>query len=273
MKMSNLFAIPLIASAFVLTSCEDIENICGIDEDDFAVGESYVEATGAFVGIVNSVDVALRDSVLNATGMNFIDGANCTLTSDSLFIDYGNSSSSSRKGRIVAGYTGDYLTQGGLVGIMLDNYSVDETNITGELTIENLGGTGGAYTLELACTNLGIGSDLTFSSLMGLTWTAGYSTTYDLTDDSYTLSGTSSASSTFNNLQFSSTIAPAFVYDRTCSYGITSGEAALTLTGDSISTASMGIDFLGADGCNNIFQLSADCDGNSITVTKPFDGF
>ena len=62
--------------------------------------------------------------------MNFIDGANCTLTSDSLFIDFGNSSGNSRKGRIVAGYTGDYLTQGGQVEIILDNYSVDETNIS-----------------------------------------------------------------------------------------------------------------------------------------------
>ncbi|GAB5557483.1 MAG: hypothetical protein SchgKO_16960 [Schleiferiaceae bacterium] len=264
---------PLAAAALMFTSCEELENVCGIDDDDFAIGESYVEATGGFIDIVNRVDVALRDSTLQTTGMNNIDGANCTLTSDSLFIDFGstnvNTSNGNRRGRIKAGISGDYFTAGSSVGIMTEDFYYNDVQLAGDVSITNT--TGSAY--ELACINMGVGTEIDFTTTLTLSWTAGFATMYDLDDDSYTLSGMSSGTSTMSNNAFNATINPALSYDRTCQYGVTEGVASLTLTGDSISTANLGVDFLSNDACNNLFKITADCDGNNISVTRSFDGF
>jgi len=262
----------LITASLLFTGCDELENLCGISDDDYAIGESFVEATGGFIDIVNRVDVAMRDSVLLATGMNNIDGANCVLTADSVIIDFGSTNvgttNGDRRGKIKAGYTGDYLVNG-TVGIATENYFYNDVEITGALGLENIGNT----SLELTCTNLGVGQEITFSSTMTMLWTSGYNTVYDLTDDSYELSGTSSASAVANNNAFAATINPPLKYDRTCQYGVTEGVASLTLTGDSIATANLGVDFLSSDACNNIFKISADCDGNAVSVTRSFDGF
>lgn len=273
MKTTRTIWMPLAAAALMFTACEELENICGIDDDDFAIGESYVEATGGFIDIVNRVDVALRDSTLQATGINNIDGANCVLTSDSLTIDFGttnvNTSNGNRRGKIKAGITGDYFTSGSSVGIATEDYYYNDVQLAGSISLDNIGNN----TLELACVNMGVGPEVSFSTTFTMAWTAGYATQYDLSDDAYTLAGFSSATTTANNNAFTASINPAFSYDRTCQYGVVEGVAALTLTGDSISTTNLGVDFLTNDGCNNLFKISADCDGNNVSVTRSFDGF
>ena len=281
MKNRTLFFIkrPLLILAvggitFLGTNgCDNIEDLCGIDESNIATGEIFVTSLNHMVDIYTRIDETNKDSVLNATGTNTIDGAVCTKTVDSLIIDYGNSPTlcadgKTRSGSIRTKISGNYQTVGSQISASLENYFVNESQIKGAISVENFGPSL-TPEFQLTTSKFMVDEDSEIDYSLQMNWLNGF-VSPKLEDDIFDVSGSVSGTDLVHSKEFSSKILQPLHYVNECSNYIESGEMEITLVDDEL-VPTFTIDFIEEDGCNNLFQSTVNCNDQPVSFTYPFN--
>ncbi|MDX5325847.1 MAG: hypothetical protein LPK80_06260 [Bacteroidota bacterium] len=257
------------------SSCEDLEQICGVDNPDLSLAENGVEALGVMINTYDRVDEALRNSDLQNNGQTTIDNASVTWSNNLLTIDFGNGTSGSdgkiRKGTITAQVTGDYFQSGSTTTISFNGFSVDDHSVKGGISLSN--STQNMPTYTVSATNF------VFDDLVGLTnqmtfeWQAGFNTQSDDQDDIYSLSGNGNIDQLSGDQDLGLDIVIPIKYVRACQWGVEEGALNCAWTGTDAPFSSIDLDFISSDGCNNLYQIGVDCGETSGTITKSFSGF
>lgn len=250
-----------------INSCEDLENLCGISQDNVVTGEVFVASLNGMIDIYQRIDQALKDPDLNNTGTAMIDGATCTVKGDSVIIDFGvagavsPSDNKTRKGSIRALITGDYTLPNGIAAAKLSNYHVDGIMQKGGFVATNKGP---AANPEVTLTTLKyeIGDVSSVDYNLSAFWQAGFDTP-DPNDDIFDLQGTINGDDFQNSKMFNGTVLDPLLYNGSCPYFIEQGVMDVGLVGDTALTG-FSVDFVQADNCNNIFQITVDCDGSPL---------
>jgi len=126
--------------------------------------------------------------------------ATVTHTGDSIIVDFSSTDclcndGRTRRGKIICVYTGGaYADSGSVHYITFDNYYQDDNNIAGTKTVTNLGHNSAGqpiFNVVIAGTiTKASGGVITANWTRLRTWTAGYLTPTDHTDDAYSISGT-----------------------------------------------------------------------------------
>lgn len=263
------------AMAFGLSSCDEEDPFGGSSaETEGRLAEFFVKTEGLANRLYKTVDQVMRDSLFLADDSTAINGGMARRNGANVTIDYGTGSAGSdgviREGEITLVMTGnDFLQTGTQVAGSFNNYKEDDESVTGSFNIVNQGNN----SFSTAVTNLSFGAEFSLSATKTVTWQSGFNTS-NIDDDIYELTGSSNGAETATSNAMTATINEKFIYDATCSYGITQGLMDIGLTGDSLTFSSGSIDFISSDGCNNVYTVSlTNTDNASVTITKVFDGF
>jgi len=125
--------------------------------------------------------------------------ASVTRTTGSIVVDFGTTNclcndGRLRRGKILISYTGNYSDSGSVRTITFENYYQNDNNVAGTKTVTNMGhnSLGQPYfnvTVNGTVT-LASGGTVSTNWTRVRTWTDGYNTLTDFTDDKYTVSGT-----------------------------------------------------------------------------------
>lgn len=125
--------------------------------------------------------------------------ATVTRTTGSIVVDFGTvnclcNDGRNRRGKILISYTGNYSDSGSVRTITFDNYYQNDNNVAGTKTVTNMGhnSLGQPYfnvTVNGTVT-LATGGTVSTNWARVRTWTDGYNTLTDFSDDKYTVSGT-----------------------------------------------------------------------------------
>ena len=270
-------AIGLAALTLAVASCEDLENLCGIGEDEMAVGQVFVESYNHVAYVSRVMDEAMRDSAVNLHGNGKIDGAQVTLINQVLTVDYGvsgvicPSDNKLRKGKLIADLTSNYLVQGGSMEANTEAYHVDNVLVSGSVTMTNDGAINGANPqISIDIPNFKVGDQTEFNGMLNMLWQNGFETD-DLNDDEFLMGGGISGEELMSKKQLAGTMLQDLSYKKSCTHLLEAGVISLNVTDSLASDLSMEIDFLENDGCNNLFNVSADCSGSPISLTYPFN--
>lgn len=263
--------------AFGFASCDE-EGFGNAGEVESKVGELYILAESAGSRIINTVDLALRDSDFIANGTTTIDGATVSSDGSNISIDYGTGTAGSdgilREGEINLTMSGgtDYMVSGTSIAGSFVDYKEAGKPITGTFNVDNQGNN----TFGLALTNLSVtdADDNTFSlsASKTLTWVSGFSTVGDISDDAYTLAGSSTGVA--DTITVATNITAPLSYNSNCQYRLEQGIIGITLTGNNLTYDSGTIDFREDDGCDKFYDIAlSSTDGGSINTTLQFSGF
>ena len=272
MKRSILYLALAGVSLSAFYSCDDLEALCGIGENDLQTGEVFVTSLNHMVDIYKRVDAANKDSVVLNGGVSKIDGAECLIDGDSLIIDFGASEvlcadNKLRKGSIRTKLTGAYNIPSGEVNAVLSNYFVEGTQISGQMDARNDGPISNP-SFNIATIAFEVGDESTVDYSVGLLWEEGFETEVS-NDDIFNVSGTVSGVDNMNIKNFTSMVIEPLRYVTNCPAVVEKGIMEIELVGD--STVMFMLDFIEADGCNNLFEVTADCDGSPLSFKYPMD--
>lgn len=262
-----------IAILLTVSSCETLQEICDINEDDVSSGELFVNSLTQVLDVYERIDIVRRDSTLIATGNHIIDGANCTLTNDSMIIDFGNSPVVTQDGKYHSGsirskVTGDYSGTSGSIESQLVDYQVNDNSITGSLAVTNESSTQQPQ-FVLTTTNFEVNADTKVNYNLNLNWLNGFES-ITVEDDVMELSGQLTGLDSISGKEFTAEILSPVHLNRACSYLMESGEVRLSMIDDEL-VPTIDIDFISSDSCNNLFNASVDCKGNPLSFTFPFE--
>ncbi|MFI5196066.1 MAG: hypothetical protein ACHQD8_03165, partial [Chitinophagales bacterium] len=117
---------------------------------------------------------------------------------DSAIIDFGPTDCTcldgrKRRGKIIVTYTGNYMDSGSVHTITFDNFYQNDNKVTGIKTVTYIGhNASGQPTFNVTINGsvtLNGGGTISANWSRVRTWTAGYDTPLDFTDDVYTVSG------------------------------------------------------------------------------------
>ncbi|NVK28713.1 MAG: hypothetical protein HWE14_11750 [Flavobacteriia bacterium] len=268
-----------VAALGSFTACEDL-SLCGLTEEDLSMGDAFVETTSYFMNIVGRTDEAMRNEDLQVNGSTTIDGATVTRTNDSITIDFGSNNvvtadGKTRRGVIKGFISGDYFQENGSINLSLENYHVNDSLIAGDISLVNNGNNSGQgpWDINLSSTNFAIGNQYDYSANLTMQWDAGYETIDSTADDRFKIFGTADGNDNIQGISFATSFPSAMVFDRSCAYVVTEGSVDVSLTSGESEVASVNVDFLDSDGCNNVLMLNASCDGTDISFPQNFDGF
>lgn len=276
MKKSIFKFLPLALLAVTFTSCEDEDGNggSGTGDNEQKIAGWIIDTEAIASSIYNSTDQLKRDSLVDGDTIMF-QGALASLNNNTYTIDYGagvvDNSGITRKGSISVTENGDYFTQGGLLSLSFNNFSVDDKTVAGSIAVSNLGND----TLSMVISNLDYDNLLTYNADKKVKWISGFTTTKDPLDDIFNLSGNASGIENGTNNKIDINFTSPMNFDRTCQYTVTEGILGLTFTGDSLTTFNGGtVDFISTDGCNNQLILSVtSSSGGAVTLPRTFNGF
>ena len=262
-----------LAIILSVSSCETLQDLCEISEEDVATGELFVSSLTQVLDVYERVDMVRKDSVLMATGSNVIDGANCTLTNDSMIIDFGETpvftlDGKSHTGSIRSKVSGDYAHISGSIDATLVGYIVNEKIITGDLSVVNQA-TSGQPLYSLTTTDFEVNNDTKVNYSLDLQWLSGFETVA-LEDDILDVSGQVSGIDSLSTKEFTADILSPLHLNGACAYVIERGEIKISLVDDEL-VPTIDIDFINSDSCNNLFNATVDCTGNPLSFTFPFE--
>lgn len=155
--------------------------------------QATVNPTSTSGKTVNSIAVNTSTSNCATVTLTPADGVTYPKT---LTIDFGTGCTSSnnitRKGKLVVTLSGPVRTAGSVLGITLNNYSVNGNTLSGAYSFTASAGTNGGVNYSLAINNatitLSTGAVYTYGATETFTQTAGMSTT-DVSDDVYSITG------------------------------------------------------------------------------------
>lgn len=257
------------SSLILMTGCEELQNLCGISQDDLSFTEDYTHHLNAAIYVYQQTDRALRDANLEATGSGVIDNANCTRTADSLIVDFGNGTVGSdgviRKGSYRVGLIGDYNTPGSKANLLLEEYYSGDDLYVGNFALENItpsGTTQPKYSIGVSQFALDV---LELNGDLSAQWLVGYNTPSS-TDDDFQLSGAAVLANTSNLDAYNGTISMPVLISTACEYSMVSGVIDLIPTNTALPTVEL--DFLDGD-CANMFKATIDCEGNAFSFNLP----
>lgn len=281
---SNLFKFLIAGFAGVaLVSCDGENPFGGESEAEAKLSEYYINTEAAANTIFTYVDLSCRDSSLTNDGDTVnINGAIVSLSSGTITVDFGTGTlgpdNAVRKGSISFAKPSDYLANGTIVDATLNNYFKDDKSLSGsiKLSVENIDFFAQEVSLGLEVNNLTFNDEFKLSIDKQIDWNLGFFSFTDLSDDSYSVSGTASGEEIATGYIITTTIDPteALFYDRTCEYGMVSGIIDISLVGDSLSFTSGAIDFIAADTCSNVATITLNgTEGQSVTIPQTFDSF
>ncbi len=205
---------------------------------------------------------------------NFVDKVPCNviLTIDTLnstksvTIDWGSSNcdcndGKQRRGKIVTTFTGKYRDSGTVITHTPVDYYVNDNKIAGTKTVTNMGTNASGqpyFNISVNGTvSMTDGDVFTYSSTRVRTWTHGYTTLLNFSDDEFDISGTANASSTNGN-GYSATITTPLHVRMGCAY-IMSGVLEFTPTGKALRTINYG-----PGTCDNTFTVTIN--GTTYTI-------
>ena len=263
-----------------IVSCDE-NGLGGQGEAEAKIGELFILAESTGSRIINTTDLALKDPDLAANGTTTIDGANVTKTGNDIVIDYGTGTAGSdgilREGQVSLTMSGgsDYMVAGTSVDGTFNNYKEAGKPVSGTFKVDNQGND--VFGLELTQLSVTDEDDngFTLNATKTLSWDAGLSTLSDVSDDEYTLSGTSSG--TADTLSVTANITSPFIYKGACQYRVEEGVLSITLESSTpnVPTYTSGsIDFLSEDNCNNLYEIKLqNDDGGEVITTQTFSGF
>lgn len=281
-KTKNLIlkSLAVVALAGSMTACEGI-NLCDLDEGDLAMGDAFIETTSYFMNIVGRVDQAMRNGEVQTNGSAVIDGANVSLYTDSIVVDFGSTNvvtadGKQRKGKLVGAITGDYFTATGTVALDLVGYHVDDVPIDGTIALTNQGNATNNWIITLVSQDFTIGADYAYDANLSMEWLDGYATQDSIEDDIFEIYGSAGGASSSDSVEFDATFTENLHFERTCQYVVTKGVVDISVTPTSpgaSAVATVTADFKDSDGCNNVVFLEADCDGTNVSFPQTFSGF
>lgn len=267
--MRKLAILTITIIAFTVTGCEELENLCGISQEDLGFTEDYNNFLNASIYMYQQADRALRDSTLEADGTATIDGAACTRTTDSVIVDFGNGTvggdGKTRFGSYRIFYTGDYRLPGASASLTLKNYQEGDDAYSGGLTVTNTTPSPGSDP-ELSVTVNDLTVDtLQLSGNVGAKWASGFETEM-IEDDNFELSGGLTLTELNSGDNFVGTIITPLNIDAACDYTFVGGE--VDLVPSNAQYPQVGMDFIDGD-CANLFTVFLDCDGNQLSFQYP----
>ncbi len=272
MKKSILYLALAGISMTAFYGCEDLENLCGIGEADLQTGDVFVKSLNHMIDVYKRVDEANKNPVVRAGGKEVIDGATCEIVGDSLFIDFGAgdvacADGKLRKGSIRARLLNVYILPTGEANAVLSNYHVDGTMISGSFDAKN-DGPPTAPKFDITTTKFSVGEESAVDYTLDASWSQGF-TTVNPDDDIFDVAGNVMGEDKTNVKNFTALMIEPLHYVTSCPDYLEKGIVEVELTGD--STVVFLIDFIESDGCNNLFQITADCDGNPLSFTYPMN--
>lgn len=273
MKRSFLYiAIGAIAlSSFY--SCEQLENLCNIQESDLKTGDVFVKSLNHMIDVYKRVDEANKNPIVKGGAQDVIDGATCEIMGDSLIIDFGSgdvvcADGRLRRGSIRVRLVNDYMLPTGEANAILSNYHVDGTRITGNFDARN-DGPAADPKFVITTTMFNVGDESTVNYAVDANWMQGFSTV-DATDDIFDVTGNVTGEDNANSKDFTASVIEPLHYVAACPDYIERGIMDVQLIGDT-TVSGFAVDFIEADGCNNLFQVSVDCEGSPISFTYPMN--
>jgi hypothetical protein len=202
MRKSYLFQIFTIAAYTVsviifMAACHKNK----VEDTGYANDHATTEQTFNDVQTISDQAAATSSATLGyKTTATTIGGcATVTRTSGKIVVDFGNSDcvchdGRKRRGQIIVTYTGEYADVGSVHTITFDNYYQNDNKVTGTKTVTNIGPNSQGQPVF----NVSVNGSVTLQSSGGTistewtrvrTWTAGYSTPTDMTDDTYQITG------------------------------------------------------------------------------------
>ncbi len=267
---NNYLAVMLAASALTLTSCED-ELLGGFSEAETAMSDRYLAAEAALSNIYRIVDNTMRDSTLRATDTSMVFGAKVIRTGNTILIDFKPGviglDGRTRSGSIMVTETNDYRQAGGVLAVDLSSYVIDNFHASGIMGVENFG----SDSLKLNVSRLAVVDSFELDGSKTLIWMAGFKTaTTD--DDAYKIKGMATGKQ-LNNTLNSSILVP-MVIDNSCQYRLLEGLVDMQFAMDTASAQTSGsIDFIKADGCENLARIKIKKGETELTLARQFFGF
>jgi hypothetical protein len=266
--MRKLAFLSIIIAAISFSGCEELENLCGIGQDDLGFAEDYNKHLNAAIYIYQQSDRAMRDSTLKVAGVAEIDGAQCTRTPDSVIVDFGNGTIGAdgitRFGSYRIAYTGDYYTPGSSASLMLKNYSQGDQAYEGGISLQNIT-SGTNPEIEVNVANLTVDT-FQLAGLMGAEWLTGFETETDTEDDAFQLKGDLTLTNTNSTDSFTGNITDPLVIENSCEFTFVGGVVDLVPSNTDFPQVSL--DFLAGD-CANLFTVYIDCEGNQFSFSFP----
>ncbi len=261
--MKKPLMVALIASTVALSSCEELAELCNIDEESLGFTEDYSKHFNSAVYIYQQADRAMRSTDLANNGVDTIDGALCSITADSIFMDYDALALGQKEGSIRLGYTGDYLVSGSTVGVRLKDYKDGDENYIGSLDILNTS-VGNTPTFDIAIP-LFVAGDLEFNGSMKASWNAGFETD-KIEDDIFTIGGNADMIDNLSTVSYNGTILNPIEISGACAFTFVSGSLSITPSDPDLPFVTL--DFIDGD-CQNVFLATVDCDGNTLSFNYP----
>ncbi|MDO8899678.1 MAG: hypothetical protein Q7V19_18655, partial [Bacteroidales bacterium] len=191
MKTLKLFLLT-ISLIFLSISCEELSELCDIQEDDLQFVETFNAQLNQAIFIYQISDKALRSEELRTNFSAIIDSAHCTLVNDSIIIDFGLGTfcpdGKLRKGSIRLHFEGDYMNSGGTAAIRLFSYSINERPYTGDFGLANISSFGGNTVIGLNLMSFTTDTS-SISGNVNAEWLDGFHTIDSTMDVRYQLSG------------------------------------------------------------------------------------
>lgn len=273
MKKSILYIAIASISLGSFYSCEELENLCNIQEANLQTGEVFVTSLNHMIDVYKRVDEANKNPNVSTTSSALIDGAQCEIVGDSLLIDFGAgdvtcADGKLRRGSIRVRLLNDYNLPTGEVNAIFSNYHVDGMQITGKFDARNDGPIA-APQFSITTDKFNVGDESTVDYSIDATWTQGFASA-DPTDDIFDVSGNVSGEDKANSKDFTASVVEPLHYVAACKDYLEKGIMDLQLIGDT-TVSGFQVDFIEADGCNNLFQASVDCQGSPISFTYPMN--
>lgn len=264
---ADLTYLTLFAAVFLLFlgSCRKSER----DEDTETVSaHDNAFAQHVFDQVFKVVhEYALQDTTLNQDGVAHVTDAclnSASLSNDieyfpiTLQLKYGAEETACgdeimRQGALSAKFTGRYLAKGTQVSISFESFAHNSYTVTGKLNIENLGEDAKGNPLLLVKVTDGFiegyATRIDFNSVQTYTWTSGYATDADISDDVFEISGHSKGRNSRGN-SFYNDITVNYVYELGCNW-IGEGESVLEVP--NIPTRTLNY---GSGGCDNVMTVT-----------------
>ena len=265
--MRKLVFATLSIALLSITACEQLEDLCGISADDLGFTEDYTDHLNAAIYIYKMSDLALRDSTLKASGNNVINGAQCTRTTDSLIIDFGNGVNDggvTRYGSYRMAYSGEYTDPGSSASLKLHNFREGDQPYEGMVSLNNITA-GSNPEIEITVTELKVDT-LSLGGIVTAEWLSGFETQTDPVDDRFQLTGGQTLTNTSSNDAFVGTISSPLEIESSCQYTFVGG--VVDLIPSNTKYPQLSIDFIDGD-CANLFNATLDCEGNALSFSFP----
>ncbi len=266
----NYLALFLALTAIAFTSCDE-DTLASFSEAEAAMSDKYMEAEAALSNIYRIVDNTMRDSVLRATDSSSVFGAVVTRTANTILVDFRpgviGQDGRTRSGTITITETNDYRQAGGVLAVDLSNYVIDNFAVMGILGLENFG----SDSLRLNASRLAVVDSFELDGSKTIVWMNGFKTS-TTADDVYKIKGMATGKQLNNTL--TSSLKEPMVIDNTCQYRLLEGLVEMDFFIDTASAQTTGsIDFIKADGCENLARIKIKKGETEITLARQFFGF